>query len=472
MAVPTNITDIIHFLAEKDAISFASIDTSELDDIINDFLMTPDNGFLPSEEEYRITTDEICDYEYAGIDATSGDIIQPYPPDSTSNFAYYDWVCVDQTNVLTTVIDSTSPSITVLQWKQLYLEETYQDMFNDQTQIGISDHNSPNYPLVDFKGIIFDFDTASSVDYPITPDTTGYLFIEYEYPTSEKVDGMYIQGGDDGVQDYYSGDTTAELNLIAYYLGYSDDNVTWKYLKNSEPINFIDETAITVITAIEATDQQDAIDNPFWYSEEWPILSNKVQNITFENTAIEAKYWRLYMIDLLPTLTNLGWDTNYVGYTAAISHLRFQQYREHGEQVFTESVSLEKLNDRLSTAANATALTSSASGWFTHYTETVTNYGIKQNSYLCMVRVQAAGTMTYRIQLQNAGGAWVTLQTEIFSGAGDAVLLHADQIDNPNSDITQKWEYKFRLQDTSSGTPVFSYKWSDINTFRSALNPL
>ena len=128
MAVPTYISDVILYLAQQDAIDFSVVDTAGLDDVINDFLLTPDNGFLPATEEYSIITDEVCDYVYAGLDATSGDIIEPYPPDSTSNFAYYDYVCVDQTNVVTTVIDSTSPDITVLQWKQTYLEETYQDI--------------------------------------------------------------------------------------------------------------------------------------------------------------------------------------------------------------------------------------------------------------------------------------------------------------------------------------------------------
>jgi len=352
MAVPTYISDVIEYLAQQDAIDFSAVDTTGLDAVINDFLLTPDNGFLPSTEEYSVVTEEVCSYEYAGADATSGDVILPYPLDSTSNFAYYDEVCVDQTNVITTVVDSTSPAITVTEWKQLYLEETYQDMHNDQKEIGFGDHNSPNYPLIDFKGNFYDFDTTTSQDYAVSPDTTGDIYIQFEYPKAEKIDGMYFQGGINGVDDY---GTLTDHNIIAFYLAYSHDEETWHYIHQNDTYGYLtdtytDTTALNVTQDIVVTTtKQSAIDDPMWYDQEWPIDDETVIPFRFP-LSIEARFWRIYVVDLEVFLDSIGEGAGYTGYTASFSHLRFEQYKQHAEELITESVSVATVDPLLFTA--------------------------------------------------------------------------------------------------------------------------
>ena len=140
----TYITDIISYLDTQYSIGFDTIDTAALDNLIQLYLETPENGYVTEEFTY--------------LDTGS---------DSTAN-PYY-----DTTSEVTVTYDSSSPNITVLEWKELYLEETLNQMFLETGSISIRDINSPNYPLVDFKGNVFDLDATTSIDYTITPDTTG-----------------------------------------------------------------------------------------------------------------------------------------------------------------------------------------------------------------------------------------------------------------------------------------------------------
>lgn len=288
--------DLVDYLFEQQQEGFSAIDTTALDDLILEFIETPENGYMTHTE------DEWDD---------------------------------DSTSYITVIVDSTSASITVLEWKELYLEDIYRQSFVQNSQIAISDHNSPNYPLINFRSILFDFDSDTSMDYNITPDTTSDLYIEYEYPIAEKVDGMFLQGGEDGAQTY---DSTANVTMLAYYIGYSNDSQVWDYIK-------CDSTAINAVTGVITSNKDDAVNNPFVYSQELPITADDVHNITFPE-AVEANYWRVYVIDLDTALTRLGMDSGYTGYTASLAHIRFQQFKTDGGNIVVGSVDGESIADR------------------------------------------------------------------------------------------------------------------------------
>lgn len=269
------LSDIVDYLFEQQQEGFNTIDTTALDALILEFIETEENGYMTHTESQ-------------------------WDADSTSYI-----------NVL---VDSTAASITVLEWKELYLEEVYNQSFIQNNQIAIRDSRSPNYVLVDFRDTLFDFDTNESINYAID-STSVEVFLEYEYPTAVKIDGTFFQGGEDGID-------AMNMIVIHAYLGYSNDGETFSYLKNQG-------SGI----ATSASTQQDAIDNPFIFDEPTGFASDIVSNIVFTK-AIEAKYWRFYMV-------NIG-----SGYTAAVSHLRFQQQKTHGSQLVIGSVAGESITDR------------------------------------------------------------------------------------------------------------------------------
>ena len=133
------------------------VSDAALDVIIQDYLNNPNNGFMDQETVTTIVTDATCTIVTIGFDSTTGDPIE-------------DCVYLDSTSI--THIDTTA-LISVLEWKQTYLEGVKGDAWRTVGQLVITDGNSPNYPLVEFKDILYDFDTTSALDYEITGDATS-----------------------------------------------------------------------------------------------------------------------------------------------------------------------------------------------------------------------------------------------------------------------------------------------------------
>lgn len=434
----TYITDIIDYLKTQDAISFDTIDTTALDILVEDYLLTPENGYV-SEEVTEVI----------------------YGSDSTAN-PYY-----DTTSTVTYTIDGTSPTITVLEWKEQYLETVYNQMFLESNAISIRDSNSVNYPLIDFKGALFDFDVTTSINYAITPDTTGDVYIEYEYPTAEKVDGMYLQTGIDGLQNY---DALTNWSFLAFYVGYSDDGVTWKYIASYDGI---DSTGTA--TSFLTLDQDLAIANPFWVDEE-TIDSDTLKFVQFPFTAIESKYWRLYMVDIEGGLIEIGEDTGYTGYTAAISHLRFQQYKEHGGVLATATV------DRVKTKGNFAASisgghngTAGAAAWKSQFAIVTTINGMKQASIYFNARCYVDATsdcqfrVLYTTNYDVPSPTYYVADSWQILGEGDVVLIDSRNFINPNADVADNWQIAYLIQDNADvGTPATNYRYGHLTTFRSS----
>ena len=248
--------------------------SSALDVIIWDYLNNPDNGFMVQEEIETITVDASCTVVF-------------FPDTSTT-----DCIFLDSTTV--TWIDTTS-SLTVEEWKDIYLEGTYNDAMKTQEKIAFLDSNSPNYPLTDYEHILFNFDTEDSLNYPMSPDTTGDIYIEYTYPTAVKIDGMFFQGGEDGAQ-FYGGDSNASV-ILAGYISYSKNGEDWEYLKNEANMVAGDTVAIA------ATDADDAASSPFIFDDSTGFINSEITNIVFDEVALEAQYWRFHIVDIEAYLT-------------------------------------------------------------------------------------------------------------------------------------------------------------------------
>ena len=297
------------------------LDSTALNAIIWDYLNNPDNGFMDSEQVVVVTDATTCTLSYPEI-----------PDDATSAIdTTAECIFIDTTTV--TSIDTTS-LWTVEEWKDVYYELTFNDAMKTIEKIGFLDSNSPNNPLTGYEDILFNFDTSESLDYPMSPDTTGDIYIEYRYPTAQKIDGVFFQGGDDGAQFYdtTSSDTTAELVILAGYVSYSKNGTDWDYLKNQTQW----QTGSTV--AIAATDAADAESSPFIFRETYGFDEEKVANIAFNATALEAQFWRFHIVDLTDYLEYTGETEGYTGYTAAVSHLRFQQLKLNGEFIITQTM--------------------------------------------------------------------------------------------------------------------------------------
>jgi len=399
-------TDIIEYLFDQSQISFNSIDTPALDALIQEYLETTDNG-------------------YAQVEVTE------YEDDATAYITY--------------LVDSTSPTITVEEWKIANLEQMYNQSLTQNGQIGITDHNSPNYPLIDFRGALFDFDTTSSIDYEITPDSTGDIFIEYELPTARKVDGMYIQPGINGL------DSTTDIVIFLFYIGFSNDGESWTYIAG-------DALSPTIYT-----DQQDAINYPLsylWFRDQ--ITSNNVAFVNFPETSIEAKYWRTYFVPETGILP--------VAYTASISHLTFDQIKEHGELLFDNTVEKAKTTGVFATGDVAAVYSTSGAGWFTSATFVVTAIGVREQACKVDGRFYADGSAEIRLQFQNdPGSAWVTVDGWEFLAEGQVSIHDAREAVNPNTDVADSWVFKYRIQDRAAvGTPTIEYRFGLMTTFRSS----
>lgn len=426
----TNIKEVIDLIVDE-----VPYDSTTFIDTVQDYLDDPDNGFVGQE---TITT-----YDGTSViiaDATASPVIEDI------------WI--------ETLVD-TSALISVDQWKVSYLEETYNQSMVSINKIGVSDSNSPNYPLLDYPTTLLDFDTTTSQDYVITPDTTGDIFIQYEFPVAEKVDGMYLQLGDNGCNTFGS---LTNVSMLNYYIGYSSNGTDWKYITNAEQID-----TTTTIQSILTSDQEVAKDQCFAVTEDCPIANETANPIAFANTAIEAKYWRLYMVDLLPYLQRIGESSGYTGYTASISHLRFDQVRVEGENLFDETVERVKTTGTFSSGNVAATTSASGAGWFTSATFTIESQGLGQLSTHLSGRIYADSTAEFRLQVQeNAAASWVTVDGWEFFEEGNASLHDAREIVNPNSDLAP-FTMKYRLQDrAATGTPTIEFRLALMTNFKSS----
>ena len=294
------------------------LDSTALNLIIWDYLNNPDNGFMDQEEVITINDATACTWVTTPADdATSADTTA--------------CIFIDSTEV--TWIDTTA-LWTVEEWKDVYYELTFNDAMTTVEKIGFLDSSSPNNPLTNYENILFNFDTSESLNYPMTPDTTGDLYIDFIYPTAQKIDGLFFQGGEDGAQYYdsTSSDSTAEIVMLAGYVSYSKNGTDWKYLKNSVANTVNDAIAIT------ATDSGDAADSPFIFRYTSGFENIEIANVVFDDVALEAQYWRFHIVDLLPYLESVDLAHGYTGYTAAVSHLRFQQFKLNGSFVVTQTL--------------------------------------------------------------------------------------------------------------------------------------
>lgn len=391
--------DLIQYIFDRSQISFASIDTAGLDCEIESFLYTPDNGYMQEE-------------------------VTEYDDDSTGYITY--------------MADTTSPTTTVAEWKPDNLEELLNQSHVQNGQIAISDHNSPNYPLIDFRSKLFDFDTDTSIDYLVAVDTTGDLYLQYELPTARKVDGMYVQPGVNGV------DSTTGDALILCYVGFSNDGVTWTYIAG-------DPTAPTIYA-----DQQDAIDNYMDLSiASADIAPQVVADVMFTDTSIEAKYWRLYFVPI-------AYD-----YTVSISHLRFEQIREHGETLISQTVELVKTTGSYTAGlANENSGTSGA-GWFTTLEYTFEFTGQKEATINTLARVTTDSDTEFRIRIKNGGGAWQVRDT-VDVDTDTVTLIDSIMLQNALTDLSATWTVLVDLQDQAPvGSPNIEYRLVSSSGFRS-----
>jgi hypothetical protein len=295
--------DIIEYLTDY-IDDYANLDSTALDVIIYDFLMTKENGYA---EEY---------------------------------FEFYD---DDSTAFVTILIDTTSPTITVLEWKEIYLEEAFNQTLTQNGLAAISSGSSPNYPLIDFRGKLYDFDADTSIDYPISAGEDSTDFIKYGFDNSVPIDGVMIQGGENGVQSYFA---VGDWCLIAYYCAYSNNGIDWTYIYNSSgpPAEsggtIVDQTFVAAYT----TDESVAASNPFLYFKQSPLEDKAIDTTTFTGKGLESKYWKMIPVDLLPTLTTMGIHPGFTGYTASFSHVRFHQIKEHGDLLVTQTVPVDSIN--------------------------------------------------------------------------------------------------------------------------------
>jgi len=417
-------TDLIQFIFDQAQISFSAIDSTATDVEIQEFLEDPTNGYMQVEEEV--------------------------------------WV-EDTTSFELTVVDTTSPTITVLAWKEENLEDYYNQSQLQNDQISIRDYNSPNYPIIDFKSLLFDFDTSTSMDYAITPDSTADNFIQYELPASEKVDGMYIQLGLNGVQTW---PVVGGGAFIGYYIAFSNDSLSWTYITNDLPMDSTSSQTNPIIT----TDLQTAIDNHFFTGQPTDaILPQVVEDIMFTDTAIEAKYWRIHFVDIEENVDGYGIGAGYTGYTASVSHLRFEQIREHGEAVLNLSLDLSKLKGAYASGDSAGTTGNSGSGWFTTVEQDFYFTGHREALFTTTARVWADASTDFRIRVNNEGGGWTVMDTVTGLSGGYATLTDTRILLNPNADVNDVWTVQLDLQDqAAAGTPNVEYRASFSTNYRSS----
>jgi len=404
------------------------VDSTALDIIIWSYLNNPNNDFMDQDRVETITDATACTivYDPVPLDQTSA-------YDTTGTCVYIDTTTVDY-------IDTTS-LWTVEQWKAVYLENTNNDAMISQDKIAYTDSNSPNYPLVDWNSRLFTFDTTSSVDFDVG-DSTSDIFIQYAHRTSVPIDGMYIQPGLSGVDS-----TTGEADLV-FYIGYSFNGTDWEYIADGAGIPTI------------FTNQQDAINQPFHVTyAEAEITPQNVSEIIFTETAIEAKYWRIFFVE-----GALG------PYTASVSHLRFQQIREHGKAVIRHTVTKDRTVGVFSTGDVIYDDSISGAGWYNSATATITAYGVKEQSCQLVGRFWADSTCDVKITFEEyAGASEVIVDSWSLDDRGFITLTDGRDAFNPAADVSEPWVFKYRVYDKSDfDTPAIRLRFSLMTSFRSS----
>jgi len=294
------ITDIIQDIIDE-------VDSTALNATIQEYLETPANGYMDSTATSTYYNDGTA---YVPIDAT------------TYGYITLEGYTDGQEYVL-------PPTLTVEQWKALYLEQTYNDAMISIEKIAFLDTNSPNYPMTDYEDILFNFDTADSLNYAITP-VSDEVYLEYRYAVAQKIDGFFFQAGEDGAQ-VYGADSTASV-ILAGYISYSNNETDWVYVKNGT-LNQAGDS-VGIIT----TDEAEAKAAPFIFDFPTGFEFREIVNIRFNNISVEAKFWRFYPVDLLTYLTSIGKESGYTGYTASMSHMRYQEVKTHGSVVVTQTL--------------------------------------------------------------------------------------------------------------------------------------
>ena len=238
-------------------------------------------------------------------------------------------------------------STAIMAWRIINYENTYNQALRSKQDIIITDSFSPRYPIPDWSPLLT-FDATNSIDYSIT-DSSTEIYIQSEFPTIQTCDSVYLQGGINGIQDYPS---YSNYNIIAFCIGYSEDGNTWNYICQDNAQTYLEQitdgSSINVIQEIILTSNKStAINNPLWYMQEFPLtIQETIHLVRFPQT-IKSKYFRIYLLDLLPFLTFMGIESGYTGYTASISHVKFEGKRYDAKTLVTDSISTASIDPRL-----------------------------------------------------------------------------------------------------------------------------
>ena len=252
----TFIEDIVQAYIEERTQSY-------IDDLIEDFLNTTQNGFLPSTIIESDDIIQVNNYVYQGPDATSGDIFTT--GDDGTTIGWYNLVGVDATSKIYTTIDSTSPTITVLQWKQQYWEtDVHRAARRNQGEIITWDNASPQYPLPDWDSLTNSvFDSGG-----LTYDSSSYIV--YELNEESLIDRVAV----------YCDETSSNV-----YFAYSKNGTDWTYLKAEA-----DHTLDSQGRLVSATDSTDAVTN-YWTMSAIPGEGN----VAKFPLGTRAKYLKIFI---------------------------------------------------------------------------------------------------------------------------------------------------------------------------------
>jgi len=396
------VSHLINFIDD-----YSGIESTALDDLIYDFLMTKFNGF----------SDEL--QEVWDADTTSYNLI---------------------------LVDTTSPNITVLDWKELNLERVFNQALSQNGQAAISNESSPNYPLIDFRGSLYDFDAGSSIDYSIASGEDSTAYLQYVFQNTIPIDGVMIQGGNSGVQSY---DTIGSWCLLAYYLGYSNNGTDWTYVYNASGLPTVSGTTIFEqrFAAAYTTTESVAQAAPFLYFKQSPLEDKSIYTTSFTK-GVEAKYWRFYPVDLLDSLTSMGIPTGYTGYTVSLSHVRFHQIKEHGDLLVTNTVASTNIAPSVA-RGNSFEETQAGTG-VGNWIDMIAAFeplGYSYSGATVMWTLYAsndtANVTTWKVEYQRADGLWVELKSD--SNPSGQVGMYTDIYSETERDQGLDVTLKFRV---------------------------
>ena len=419
----TYYSDVVQYLIDF-IDDYANLDSAPLDSLIYDFLMTRENGYADES-------------------------VEVYVPDTTSYI-----------NIL---IDTTSPNITVLQWKELNLETVFNQALNQNGLAGITSDTSPNYPLVDWRGKLYDFDADSSVDYEISSGDDSTTFIQYMFASTVPIDGVMIQGGETGVQSY---DTIGSWCLLGYYCAYSNNGTDWTYIYNSSGPPVVSGTTIVNQTFVAGytTDEEVAKAAPYLYFKQSPLEDTSINTTTFTGKGIEAKYWRIFPVDLLATLTTMGIELGYTGYTASFSHVRFHQIKEHGDLLVTQTVVAQVVSPTISRSNEYlnSELGTGIGNWVTVIDgfEPTSNSFTGASVFLTLdASNDTANVTTWSLDYQDVDGLWTQFRTgsNPSNQIGSFTGIYSETERDPVLDVSLKFRVRAHAVGGTSMTIRLAY---------------